>query len=197
MKKILLLAVFACAALSVSSQIRVEAGTSIGGFRGTTSNYSETAGVTAGAYYDLGFQSNPYEFLGIGLQFTQTGFESSGMDGMSSWIQLPIESRSRVAISDNLFLYVDAGFFFGYALSNSANIYWSYGGKPVCTDISDSVRKFNFGTSAGVGLGLGRLSLRFNWQRGFLNLMGPTPDDVFSTNDYRTNSWRFTIGMSI
>lgn len=196
MKKVLCFVISALVALSASSQIRIEAGTSIGGFRGTTGNYSETAGITAGAFYDFGFQGNPYEFLAIGLQYTENGYESSGMDGKVSWVQLPIESRSKIAISDNLFLYVDAGLFFGYALSRSANVYWKYDSTPVVTDISDSVRKFNFGTTAGVGLGIGRISFRFNWQRGFLNLMGPTPGDVFKTNSYNTNSWRLTASFS-
>lgn len=36
----------------------------------------------------------------------------------------------------------------------------------------------------------------FNWQRGILNLMGPTPGDVFTTNAYNTSSLRIIAGFS-
>ncbi|MCQ2150989.1 MAG: PorT family protein [Bacteroidales bacterium] len=197
MKKILCLALFALMALSASAQIRIEAGTSIGGFKGTSSlEYKAKAGITAGAFYDIGFQGNPYEFLAVGLQYTENGYEAKGMDGKVSWIQLPVESRTKIAMNNNISLLVDAGVFFGYALKRSANVYWTYDSTPVVTDISDSVRKFNLGGSFGLGLGLGKFSLRFNWQRGILNLMGPTPGDVFTTNAYNTSSLRIVAGFS-
>ena len=196
MKKIICLTLVALMALSASAQIRIEAGTSIGGFRGTQLEYKAKAGITAGAFYDIGFQGNPYEFLAVGLQYTENGYEAKGMDGKVSWIQLPIESRTKIALNDKLSLIIDAGAFFGYALKRSTNVYWKYDSSPVVTDISDSVRKFNFGGSFGLGMGLGKFNFRINWQRGLLNLMGPTPGDVYSTNAYKTSSLRIVAGFS-
>ena len=195
MKKILCLAVFALMALSASAQIRIEAGTSIGGFRGTPLENKAKAGITAGAFYDIGFQGNPYESLAVGLQYTENGYEAKGMDGKVSWLQLPVESHTKIALNDNFSLLVDAGVFIGYALKRSTNVYWT-DSTPVVTDISDSVRKFNFGGSFGLGMGLGKFNFRINWQRGLLNLMGPTPGDVYSTNAYKTSSLRIVAGFS-
>ena len=196
MKKIIFLALIALMALPASAQIRIEAGTSIGGFRGTPTNYRAKAGITASVFYDIGFNDLPHEFLAVGLQYTENGYEASGMDGKVSWIQLPVESHTRIELADRFPLFVDAGLFFGFALSRKTNVYWKYDSSPVVTDISDSIRRFNFGTTVGIGLGLDRFSIRVNWQRGFLNLMGPTPGDVFSTNAYNTNSLRITAGFS-
>lgn len=197
MKKIFCLASFLLITLSASSQVRIEAGTSIGGFKTALVNYSAKAGITAGAFYDFGFESNPNEFLAVGLQYTETGYEAQGLDGKVSWIQLPLESHTKLKAGDKLFMLFDVGIFFGYALSRSTNVYWKYGDTPMVTDISDSVKKFNFGSTAGIGIGLSKFSLILNWQRGILNLMGPTPDDIFTTNSYNTNSWRIALGFNI
>ncbi len=193
MKKIFCFALIALFALPASAQIRIEAGTSIGGFRTTSSGYGAKAGVTAGAFYDIGFQGSPYEFLALGLQYTETGYDSSGMDGKVTWLQLPIESRTKFGINGNFYLIADAGIFLGYALSRMTKVYWTYDSSPVETDISESVRRFNLGTSLAVGLGLGKFSVRLNWQRGLLNLMGPTPGNVYRTNGYCTSSLRIAL----
>ncbi len=193
MKKIICLALFALITLSASSQVRIEAGTSIGGFKVATLNYRAKAGITAGVFYDFGFQSSPNEFIAAGLQYTETGYNSQFNDGKVSWIQLPVESRTILPLGDKFSFIIDAGFFAGYALSRSLIHYYEYDSEPVTADISNSVRKFNFGTTIGVGLGMGRFSLRLNWQRGFLNLLGD--NGYYNTNDFKTKTWRITAAF--
>ena len=135
--RILVILAISSVSLPASAQIRIEAGTSIGGFRTTSSGYGAKAGVTAGAFYDIGFQGSPYEFLALGLQYTETGYDSSGMDGKVTWLQLPIESRTKFGINGNFYLIADAGIFLGYALSRMTKVYWTYDSTPVETDISE------------------------------------------------------------
>ena len=190
--------------ISLAAQVRIDAGMSIGGYNGTTLNYSARTGFTGGVYYDFKYSSfgdsNSGEYLSAGLQFTQTNYDSNQMEGSTSWLQLPVLTRTKCGLSENLYLYADAGMFGGYALNNKTTMTWSYDGRLVETDLSDCVRNFNFGIIGGVGLGYRSFSILVQWQRGVLNLMGKTPTigntPIFSTNNYCTNSWRLILSYS-
>ncbi len=206
MKKIALTIIALAMTVSISAQFNIDAGLAVGGFKNSgMDNYRGKTGVTAGAYYALKIsdfeEEQAGEFLNFGLQFTQTGYQSNNLEGKTSWIQLPVVSRTRFSIRDELYLLVDAGIFFGYALKSESTFNFLYGGQKQYVDLSGSIRKFNFGGSFGVGLAYDRFSLLLNWQRGLLNLMGDTPEigrtPVYSTNDFCTKSWRLTLGIEL
>lgn len=206
MRKLALTIIALAMTLSISAQFSIDAGLAVGGFKNSgMDNYSNKSGVTAGAYY--AFKISDFEaeqageFLNFGLQFTQTGYKSNNLEGNTSWIQLPVVSRTKCSLGDDFSLFVDAGIFFGYALKSESTFNLLYGGQKEYVDLSGSIRKFNFGGSFGVGLAYDRFSLLLSWQRGLLNLMGDAPTiggtPVYSTNDFTTKSWRLTLGIEL
>lgn len=206
MRRLALTIIALAMTLSISAQFSIDAGLAVGGFKNSgMDNYNNKTGVTAGAYY--AFKISDFEaeqageFLNFGLQFTQTGYQSNNLEGKTSWIQLPVVSRTKCSLGDDFSLFVDAGIFFGFALKSESTFNFLYAGQKEYVDLSGSIRKFNFGGNFGVGLAYDRFSLLLSWQRGLLNLMGNTPEigntPVYSTNSFCTKSWRLTLGIEL
>lgn len=199
MKKLFVLAAAVLVAFSLNAQIGVKVGGNFTGFSSSTEvdGSKMGLGMNVGAIYEMGLVGDMLS-LRFEALYSQKGYdiynesETAGVkmiqDVKTNIDYLEIPVLAKLQFGD---FYVDAGPYFGYALSGKTTGTYEVGGESTEIDSDvfgddSNMKKTDFGIHAGLGYEFGlpfaKMFVEGRTGLGMMNLYDEVVDDEYSRN---------------
>lgn len=166
MKKILIVAVLALSALSMSAQdskLMFKAGFGLSTLAGSDADGEKNAfAYKIGLTYDLSL-SESFSIL-PGLELVNKGTKEDGVEGTINllYAQIPVLAAYKINVGDEAKVVIKAGPYAAYGVVGS-DIEYDYGDKVNAFDVCE---RFSAGVLAGISYDFGQFSIGAEFSRG-------------------------------
>lgn len=108
-----------------------------------------------------------------------------------TYLELPVTTKYRFPINDNVNICAQAGAYLGYALSGSYSYYDDFTDQNVQESFDwEEMNRFDAGATAGVGVEIGRLFIGTSYDLGLVSV-----DKLF--NIFQNRNLKFSVGYTI